>query len=107
MTLCHILAEWRGWVNRLSLSLCLSLLCLCLSLSLSLSRAVIYSPSIEQWLLIVDGDFLLLNCQQPGNIFPTDHRDNQMFRMDCDIAYMWIFQTQREHTEKVDKQTIW
>ena len=49
--------------------------------------------SNNKWLLIVDGEFLFLSCQHPGNYGPKDHLDSQKnFQMDCVIPYQWIFQ---------------
>ena len=97
----------RAWVGDgacLFVSVHRPLQILSLSLSLSLSRLcncmLLYAvwTSNYKWLLIVDGEFLFLSCQHPGNFVPTDHADRQKnFRIDCVIRRPRIFQTQRGH----------
>ena len=50
--------------------------------------------SNNKWLLIVDGEFLLLSSQPPGNFFPTDYPERlKKFWIDWVIPCLWIFQT--------------
>ena len=43
----------------------------------------------NKWLLIVDGAFLSLSCQHPGNFVTTNQNDHwKKFRLNCIIPYL-------------------
>ena len=65
---------------------------LSLSLYLSISLVQLYAVWTlnNKWLLIVDGEFLFLSCQHPGNFVLMDHHDRQKKSVDLSNTKFWI-----------------